>query len=321
MNGGETRFRNAVWLLAAQTLGAFNDNVAKAMLPALAALVIGKAEDRWGGVDIIWKEGAPCRDLAEDYDPGEDLPACRELVAANDFCDPSYPDDGLAKLDEILEIFGQWRPGSTFDYPPILLKRLVAGLGSWRSGKEVEMKSGSHDYILREKFCESLSLVVQSILRHEFERRIRRTRGAYEILSATEAVYDEKVRSRGGLTFADFPLLLGGNDDPLARLEVEFRLDGQFRHWLLDEFQDTSPAQWRVLENLVEEAIHDPEDARAFFCVGDVKQAIYGWRGGDSRLFDMLRERYSGRLEESALNYSWRSGPDVLGVVNEVLLE
>ncbi|MFP6885955.1 MAG: MFS transporter, partial [Opitutales bacterium] len=44
MNGGETRFRNVVWLLVAQTLGAFNDNVAKAMLPALAALVIGKAE-------------------------------------------------------------------------------------------------------------------------------------------------------------------------------------------------------------------------------------------------------------------------------------
>ena len=38
------RFRDCVWLLIAQAIGAFNDNATKAMLPALAALVIGKAE-------------------------------------------------------------------------------------------------------------------------------------------------------------------------------------------------------------------------------------------------------------------------------------
>jgi ATP-dependent exoDNAse (exonuclease V) beta subunit len=57
---------------------------------------------------------------------------------------------------------------------------------------------------------------------------------------------------------------------------------------MLDEFQDTSPSQWAVIEPLLEEVLYNPEDERMFFCVGDQKQAIYGWRGGDSRLFGYL---------------------------------
>ena len=52
-------------------------------------------------------------------------------------------------------------------------------------------------------------------------------------------------------------------------------------------FKDTSTAQWRVVENLVDEAVQDPD--RSFFCVGDVKQSIYGWRGGDPHLFGRWR--------------------------------
>ena len=243
-------------------------------------------EDRWGGVDIIWKDGASWLELAEDYDPGEDLAACRELVAANDFSDPPFANDG-SKLDEILYVVEHWSPRSSLTYSLELLKRLVKGLSSWKSGKEVEVNWARKDYKLREEFCEPLSRIVRSFLRREFERRIRRTRGAYEILSAIEEVYDEKVRSRGGLTFADFPLLLGGNDDPLARLEVEFRLDGQFRHWLLDEFQDTSLRQWQIIRPLAEritavDKMLFETGTSSFFCVGDVKQAIYGWRGASA---------------------------------------
>ena len=57
------------------------------------------------------------------------------------------------------------------------------------------------------------------------------------------------------------------------------------RHLLLDEFQDTSPAQWRVLERLAEHAV---TSRGSFFAVGDGKQAIHGWRGGAAELFDAL---------------------------------
>ncbi|MEC8493505.1 MAG: UvrD-helicase domain-containing protein, partial [Planctomycetota bacterium] len=66
--------------------------------------------------------------------------------------------------------------------------------------------------------------------------------------------------------------------------DVTFRLDGRIDHLLLDEFQDTAPGQWRLLLPLAEEILAGGDELRTFFCVGDVKQSIYGWRGGEPRL-------------------------------------
>ena len=65
-------------------------------------------------------------------------------------------------------------------------------------------------------------------------------------------------------------------DDPQR---LSHRLNSGIDHLMLDEFQDTSPIQWHVIAPLAR-AITDGNDAtRTFFCVGDRKQAIYGWRG------------------------------------------
>ncbi|MCJ7663820.1 MAG: UvrD-helicase domain-containing protein, partial [Desulfobacterales bacterium] len=60
------------------------------------------------------------------------------------------------------------------------------------------------------------------------------------------------------------------------------KLGSQVRHFLIDEFQDTSRPQWEALLPLLEESL---ATGGSLFYVGDVKQAIYGWRGGDWRLF------------------------------------
>ena len=65
--------------------------------------------------------------------------------------------------------------------------------------------------------------------------------------------------------------------------DIWFRLDGRISHLLLDEFQDTSLMQWKVLRPLAEEIVSDSSGERTFFCVGDVKQSIYGLAGWSSR--------------------------------------
>ncbi len=106
------------------------------------------------------------------------------------------------------------------------------------------------------------------------------------------------------------------------RLLIDYRLDARIDHWLLDEFQDTSFGQWSVLRNLIDEVVQDPEGRRTFFCVGDVKQAIYAWREGDPRLFREIFEHYNGvspgTIEEQQLVHSYRSGPALIDMVNAV---
>jgi ATP-dependent exoDNAse (exonuclease V) beta subunit len=180
----------------------------------------------------------------------------------------------------------------------------------------------------------ALAELATAIVGAEFTRRLEVTRGIFEVLGRYDAVYDQAVRRAGKLTFADLQRLLrpdvpGGSrvlsrqaaDE--ARLFIDWRLDSQIDHWLLDEFQDTSFGQWSVLRNLVDEAVQDPSGTRSFFYVGDVKQAIFAWREGDSRLFREIFNHYNaaapGVIEEDSRVRSFRSGRAVISTVNRVL--
>ena len=104
---------------------------------------------------------------------------------------------------------------------------------------------------------------------------------------------------------------------------MNFRLDSSFDHWLLDEFQDTSRLQWQALRDLVDEVIQSDSGRRSFFYVGDTKQAIYTWRGGDPRLFDEVSDFYNAsgtrRIDtDEALDVSFRSAPEILDAVNTI---
>jgi len=135
------------------------------------------------------------------------------------------------------------------------------------------------------------------------------------IVSAYETIYALRARSRGEITFADFPILLSSPEAQFERGLAEYRMDCRYDHWLLDEFQDTSRMQWRVIENLVSEIHMEGDGARTVYYVGDVKQAIYSWRGGDPRLFSEIMNLGTIRDGES-LNVSWRSSKPVIDAVN-----
>ena len=100
--------------------------------------------------------------------------------------------------------------------------------------------------------------------------------------------------------FADIPDALRDLDDQGGRLA--FRLDGRIDHLLLDEFQDTSSDQWRVLGGLADRIVNQAQAPSTLFCVGDVKQAIYAWRLGTSEILDTLDTRFD--IPAHAMNTS-----------------
>lgn len=167
---------------------------------------------------------------------------------------------------------------------------------------------------------ESLHRMVQLAARCEFAAALQRTRAVREVVAAFDAVCEKRLRKNGMLQFNDVKLLMGewarGEDARLRREAVDFRLDARIDHWLLDEFQDTSRADWTGLLPLIDEAATGEEGT--LFIVGDRKQAIYAWRGGDVRLFDEVIERYGKGLETESMEESWRSSPEVLELVNRV---
>jgi ATP-dependent helicase/nuclease subunit A len=112
---------------------------------------------------------------------------------------------------------------------------------------------------------------------------------------------------------------------------VLYKLDGGLDHLLLDEVQDTAPAQWAIAGALTAEFFAGEgarEGRRTVFAVGDRKQSIYSFQGADPGQFDVWRQRFGSQVRQAGetwhevpLNVSFRSTPPVLELVDAVFAE
>ncbi|TWU55625.1 UvrD-helicase domain-containing protein [Rubripirellula reticaptiva] len=151
-----------------------------------------------------------------------------------------------------------------------------------------------------------------------------------EATATVIAAYDHHIgqlkHTARAVGFEDVAIRLAAEFSRLDQKSLALRMDGAVDHLLLDEFQDTSPVQWHVLRPFAarcaapvdESAGKDAqrEVPKSFFCVGDTKQAIYGWRGGVAEIFEAVADQISG-ITEVEQNQSFRSSPVVVEAVND----
>ncbi len=254
-------------------------------------------EDPWGIVDATTR--FPAADPAEWEALANVLPALELPRNKGNGKVPAHWSSNIERIGAGLRAMD----GSAVLGSGLIGKRL-AGEGAF-SGHEITVEVGA-----------VLDRIVARVQDHQLSLL---DRAAREMGRFVERYHHEVLRLRreeGRYEFGDlaFSLIEGGaTRDPLT---LYYRLDGEVRHLLLDEFQDTSVVQWRALEPLVGEILSGYEGERAVYLVGDPKQSIYGWRGGEPRILERVEERYG--LTRSALSVSWRSSPVILDLVNRV---
>ncbi len=125
--------------------------------------------------------------------------------------------------------------------------------------------------------------------------------------------YQRNKYSKSIVTFSDILISLSKND--IDYEDILLSLDNKVRHLLIDEFQDTSATQWKILKRHIDEICGDSE--KSCLLVGDVKQAIYGWRGGESKIFAHTKSLYQD-LEAETLDSSYRSSKAIINNVNDI---
>lgn len=109
---------------------------------------------------------------------------------------------------------------------------------------------------------------------------------------------------------------------------VLYKLDGGVEHILIDEAQDTSPAQWQIIASICHEFYAGrgaASNERSLFIVGDEKQSIYSFQGAEpeflAEISNFLAEKFSNaqrQWKDISLDKSFRSVPLVLNFVDEV---
>ncbi len=129
---------------------------------------------------------------------------------------------------------------------------------------------------------------IRAAVRHMFnvhiQRQLTKVKAQLDFVGFIEDIYNRMSRRKGKLTFSDFTGVSAAKKGSFALENLEFRFDEKFDHWALDEFQDTSELQWSCLRSLVESAATSGE-GRTVMTVGDLKQSIYTWRGGNDAPF------------------------------------
>ncbi len=107
--------------------------------------------------------------------------------------------------------------------------------------------------------------------------------------------------------------IIGGNDAPF----IYEKIGATYKHYLIDEFQDTSGFQWENFRPLVQNSL---AEGHSNLVVGDVKQSIYRWRGGDWQLLleKIVEDIGAAQTEELNLNQNWRSGKNIIEFNNSL---
>jgi len=314
------------------TFGREESNVIRsldAFVQDLHNLYLSAPDSRyWGDPTVIWNRDNN-RWLVDGIDPA------REFKRLYDAFEKDPDSVNFIYWDEFREELEDHRPGAPFGKrTKYMIPRF---LEVWK-----DLENGSASIKFNRKVQDFDALTSEAVRRitrwlvgGDIKAKLQRTRGVWELLHLYESTYADRVRRQGQLTFQDIQLLLSGYEygenqpapiltqtpKEVDRLQIDYRLDTRYDHWLLDEFQDTNFIQWKVISNLIDEIIQDTTGTRSLFQVGDIKQAIYAWRGGDTRLFTDIIEKYNAneeRIQERDLSVSYRSVPDIIEPVNEV---
>ena len=137
----------------------------------------------------------------------------------------------------------------------------------------------------------------------------------FEDFKAFRSNYNAK---RNSLEFSDITNIVHRLlENHIDKDFLYFRLDAKYNHILIDEFQDTSTLQYKILYHLIDEIISgNPEVYKTFFYVGDIKQSIYRFRGGTKELFDYVASVFNPMLQVELLDKNYRSSKNVVNFVN-----
>ena len=330
--------RSELGLLVAPTMSAIDDPLASGLRErALEATLAELADAGWvelldlferfqgaaAGRSVARALDSAILDLYETYReaPYEELWGRMELPAE---LPPSELGAARQRLGEMLLASAPGALSGTLERD---LQHVEAG--NWSAflsrGLGAKVADGETRYRRREippAWRQELETLVAVGSRELLQGSVARSRATFRFLASFDRSYAALRRHRGLLLFSDLASTLLGWFEMAGEEGVEeiyYRLDAKVGHLLLDEFQDTSLAQWSLLRPIADEIRAYGDGSRTFFCVGDPKQAIYGWRGGCADLFGQVEEDL--RLDPAGterMDTSFRSSQVILDTVNRV---
>lgn len=216
---------------------------------------------------------------------------------------------------KVLDFYNQKRPG--FPFPTTQEESVV---NNYRKGASSKAKHKESDIfeILEQLLANRMQLILLYIETQKKEKIL----SALLPLKVNKDIQDElkKIEEENDLVLlSKFNILINENlrNEPSAFIYE--KVGSQFQHYFFDEFQDTSELQWQNFIPLRDHSVST--ENTSFTLVGDPKQSIYRFRGGESKLMlDIINKKEISPKEAKllVLKDNWRSARNIVKFNNEL---
>jgi len=276
-------------------------------------LVTAPDKDKWGNSERIWKDRKPKWSGYADKDLSAEWDILRGAISKNH--DDAPPEKWPTQLRPLPSIVADRSPQSgdvntALEYLERTMNSPMGTASGYLSSKKDRPLDEAAADAVRKLLYQAMDRIVRS--------KLTQTKALFQCLSSYEESYDTVNRKQGQLGFSDYVTLLTRAPE-FKQAEIAFRLDSKINHWLLDEFQDTSTLQFKVLKQNIDDILSTGDAERSVFVVGDLKQSLYEWRSGNRKLLEKLDRDIAANGESIPLDATRRCAQAVLNLVNMVL--
>lgn len=207
------------------------------------------------------------------------------------------------------------RPRRMQDYlPNATVRKAFENPESWET-KSLKQAERTQVALIREQFMQSLNQAMH-LLATEFPRYVsgmllNNRLFTFGVIAHMEEALQAYRNEHGSVLISDANRMLRSLIDDTEAPYLYEKLGNRFSHILIDEFQDTSRFQWTNFKPLIMNSISQGERC---ILVGDIKQSIYRWRGGDWELLRSQVENDAGSafIARKYLETNWRSLPHIV---------
>lgn len=216
---------------------------------------------------------------------------------------------------KVLDFYNQKRPGFPF---PTTQEESV--LNNYRKGASTKSKSKEPEiFEILEQLLENRMQLILLFIETQKKEKIL---SALLPLKVNKDIQDElkKIEDENDLVLlSKFNILINENLKNEPSAFIYEKVGSQFQHYFFDEFQDTSELQWQNFVPLRDHSVST--ENTSFTLVGDPKQSIYRFRGGESKLMlDIINKKEFSPKEAQllVLKDNWRSAKNIVQFNNEL---
>lgn len=145
---------------------------------------------------------------------------------------------------------------------------------------------------------------------------IQKNISSISLINEVEKSLDSIKKDSNVLLINEFNTIISKNLQQQPANFIYERIGSRYNHYFIDEFQDTSTLQWNNLNPLVENARAQSD---TIMLVGDAKQSIYRWRGGNpAQMIDLIDRKEEENIKVEELEKNWRSHENIIQFNNEL---